>query len=109
LVTPVRTTPVLVFVVVTVTPGKTASAWSTTRPLKVLVDCAPAGVAIVRTTAATRQRPSSRRVRALEAMAMTPIARAHVGQGRQARVLVARRGARARAPAERRRQLCGAV
>src|SRR5262245_2535606 len=39
LVTVVRTTPVFVFVVVIVTPGRTASPASSTRPLKVLVVC----------------------------------------------------------------------
>src|ERR1051325_7766859 len=39
LVTVVRTTPVLVFVVVIVTPGRPASPGSSTRPLTVLVVC----------------------------------------------------------------------
>src|SRR5688572_20496909 len=61
LVTVVRITPVLVLVAVTVTPGRTASPWSSTRPLKVLVACANAMLLVESTTHATSQMPWDRR------------------------------------------------
>ena len=57
LVTVVRTTPVLVLVAVTVTPGSTASPWSRTRPLNVLVACAEANPLVASTTHATSHIP----------------------------------------------------
>jgi hypothetical protein len=45
-VTAVRITPVAVLVTVMVTPGRTASLLSRTRPLNVLVACANADVAV---------------------------------------------------------------
>src|SRR5438105_7881803 len=53
LVTVVRTTPVALFVTVMVTPGRTASLLSTTRPLNVLLPCANADVATSAMKAAT--------------------------------------------------------
>ena len=53
LLTVVRTTPVLTFVAVTVTPGRTASPWSRTRPLNVLVAWAKATPVVTSTTDVT--------------------------------------------------------
>src|SRR5438477_3480571 len=53
LVTVVRTTPVALLVTVMVTPGRTASLLSMTRPLNVLLPCANADVAQSAMAAAT--------------------------------------------------------
>src|SRR6185369_10469755 len=57
LVTLVRTTPVLVLVTVTVTPGRTASPWSRARPLNVLVPCANADPMLMSTRLRTTATP----------------------------------------------------